>query len=141
MRAEDHDRRGLSAALSRLMDSAARLLADHLALARAEIREDLRSLGRDVVVVSAFVPLLVVGYALLCVALSLALSGWLGAAGGFAVVGAANLLAGGVAVAVAARRLRQTDVMDDSRAEVERSVALLRPKAESPGPVEPRLGA
>ncbi|MGA9521782.1 MAG: phage holin family protein [Myxococcaceae bacterium] len=141
MRAEDQDRGGLSSALSRLTDSAARLLADHLALARAEIREDVRALGRDVAVVTAFVPLLVVGYALVCVALALALSSWLGSAGGFAAVGVANLLVGSVAVVIAARRLKRTDVMDDSRAEVERSAALFRSSSQSPGKVEPRLGA
>ncbi len=141
MRVEDNERRGLTSALSRLTDSLARLLSEHVALARAEVREDLRALGRDVAVVATFMPLLVVGYALVCVALALGLSAWLGSAWSFALVGGINLLAGAVAIAVATRRLRRADVMDDSRAEVERSASLFRQSAPEPEQVEPRLGA
>jgi uncharacterized membrane protein YqjE len=132
MRTDEHERAGLSSALSRLTESVARLIADHAALARAEMREDVRALGLE---------LLVVGYALLCVALALALSSLMGSGWSFALVGAVNLLVGGVAIAIAARRLRRTDVMDDSRTEVERSARLFRQTVGSAGAVERRLGA
>ena len=93
----------------RLTDALSRLLRDHLALFRAELQRDLKVVGRDVVLAAAGIPGLLLGYAMLMVALALLLAPWLTLAGGFAAVGALNLLAGGGLVAVFGRRLASTD--------------------------------
>lgn len=93
----------------RLTDALSRLLRDHLALFRAELQRDLKVVGRDVVLAAMGIPGLLLGYALLMVALSLLLARWITPVGGFALVGAVNLLAGGVLVAVFGRRLASKD--------------------------------
>jgi uncharacterized membrane protein YqjE len=140
MRAEQLERGGLSSALGRLADGLARLLSDHVALARVELKEDARALTRDVALVAAFVPLVVIGYALLCTSLALVLAGPLGTIQGFAWVGALNFLLGAAGVGWAARRIQSQRMMDETRAEVELSAALLTQGAVQEGR-ETRLGS
>ena len=82
-------------ALTRLLDSVQTLFREHLALAKVELKDDLRRAGRDLALSAAGLPPLLIGYALLMVALALllalALPSWLA----FAIVAAVNLLAGG----------------------------------------------
>ena len=61
-------------ALQRLIDGLQTLIREHLALARAELKEDVRSVGRDAVVGAAGVPALLAGYLLLMMALGFLLS-------------------------------------------------------------------
>ena len=82
-------------ALARLVDGVQTLFREHLALAKTELRDDLRRAGRDVLLSAAGLPPLLVGYVLMMVALALllaqALPGWLA----FALVALVNLIAGG----------------------------------------------
>jgi uncharacterized membrane protein YqjE len=140
MRAEQLDRGGLSTALGRLADGLARLLSDHVALARVELQEDVRALARDVGLLAAFVPLLVIGYALVCAGTALAIARTVGAFWGFTAVGGINLLLGTAGIAWAARRIRRKRMMGDTRAEVELSATLLAQRARVEES-EDRLGA
>ena len=92
-------------ALQRLLDGLQTLIREHLALARAEAKQDLRALVRDAVVSAAGLPALFVGYVLLMVALSLALAGVLPAWAAFGVVALANLGAGALLTLVWGRRV------------------------------------
>ena len=56
-------------ALQRLIDGLQTLIREHLALARAEIKDDLRLMGRDLLVGASGVPALAAGYLLLMVAI------------------------------------------------------------------------
>ncbi|HKB76196.1 MAG TPA: phage holin family protein [Myxococcales bacterium] len=82
-------------ALARLLDGVQTLFREHLALAKTELRDDLRRAGRDVLLSAAGLPPLLVGYLLMMVALALllaqAIPGWLA----FALVALVNLIAGG----------------------------------------------
>jgi uncharacterized membrane protein YqjE len=82
--------------LARLLDGVQTLFREHLALAKTELKDDLRRAGRDVVLSAAGLPPLLVGYVLLMVALALllaqAIPGWVA----FALVALVNLIAGGV---------------------------------------------
>ena len=55
--------------IRRLTDGVGRLVREHLQLARAELKEDLRKVGRDVALILAGIPPLLLGYALLMVSL------------------------------------------------------------------------
>ena len=71
-------------------DGFGHLLADHIKLARLELVADVKSYGRQVALIALIVPILFIGYAILCVGLAAALAPWLGHAGGVqkaAVVG------------------------------------------------------
>jgi uncharacterized membrane protein YqjE len=99
-------------ALRRAADALVRLVKEHLELARVELRKDLRRAGRDAVFALAGVPLVLVGWALLMVALALAIAPWVGAAGGFAIVAVLNLAAGGGVMWIFAKKLTGDDRPD-----------------------------
>src|SRR5438105_6894219 len=82
-------------AFQRLIDGLQTLIREHLALARAELKEDVRSVGRDAVVGAAGVPALLAGYLLLMIALAYLLAIWLPLWAAFGIVAAVNLGAGG----------------------------------------------
>ena len=126
--------RGLAALVSRLTEGFSKLVTQHLTLARVELLEDARSMGMDVALIAAFVPFILVGYALLCGALVALLAPGLGWAGALALVGAVNLVGGIVGVVRAAGRLKSLRVMDGTAAELNRSVTAL---AQSPSSSTP----
>lgn len=82
-------------ALQRLLDGLQTLIREHMALARAELRDDARKLGRDLAVGAAGVPAVAAGYLLLMVAVSLLLTLWLPAWAAFGIVALVNLGVGG----------------------------------------------
>lgn len=117
--------RGLTSLVSRLADGLTKLVSQHLTLAKLELAEDAKTIGREAGMIAAFVPFILIGYALLCVALSLLLGRWLGAAGGFAVVGAVHLIAGAIGAFTAIRRLQSRKVLDETVTELSRSAEAL----------------
>jgi len=112
--------------MRRLADGLERLMRDHLALARLELGEDARILGREVATGATFLPFAftawlfvsATGAALLALVLP-----WAAALG--VVAGLNALLAGAVLLAVRARRRRKHDVLDDSGREIKRTAELL----------------
>lgn len=96
-------------ALRRAADALVRLVREHLALARVELRHDLRIAAKDVAFALAGVPILLTGWALLMVAFALGLAPLTGGAVAFAIVGLLNLAAGAGVSAVFVRRLMRED--------------------------------
>lgn len=125
--------RGLTALLGRMTDGFSKLVTQHLALARLELMDDARAMGTDLARIAAFVPFVLVGYAFLCAALSAFLARWIGWDGSLAVVGALNLVVGGVGIARSAARLKSHRLMDDTTEELTRSVEVLA-QAQAPAP-------
>ena len=78
----------------RLVDGLGELLAQHVALARLEIGEEVHAVSRVLGTLAVVVPALVVGYAMLCFALAFALSPIFSVPGAVALVGLANLAVG-----------------------------------------------
>jgi uncharacterized membrane protein YqjE len=131
---EQEERSGLAAALVRITDAVSRLMSEHLALARVELREDARALGLAVARIAVFVPLIVVGYAFLCAAVSVALAVWIGLGWALLVVGLLNVFAGALGTLVAASRLRGREVLEETRVEVSRSAEALAEASRPNGP-------
>lgn len=125
--------RGLTVLVGRLTDGLGKLVTQHLTLARVELMEDARAMGQDVALIAAFVPFVLVGYAFLCGALAVALARWVGWAGALALVGALNLVGGGLGIARASARLKSHRVMDETTEELNRSVTVF---AQAPRPAE-----
>ena len=117
--------RGLTSLVARLTEGLTRLVTQHLALARAEMMEDARSMGADVALIAVFVPFVLVGYGFLCAAIAVALSAWLGLAGALTLVGGLNLVGGALGVKRAVGRLKGHRVMSDTTTELNRSVTAL----------------
>ena len=97
-------------ALARLLDGVQTLFREHLALAKTELKDDLRRAGRDVLLSAAGLPPLLVGYVLLMVALALlvaqVLPGWLA----FAIVALLNLGVGSALTFVFMNKARQEKI-------------------------------
>ena len=137
------DRTGLAAALGRITDGVSRLVSEHLALARVELREDARAFAFAVARIAVFVPLVLVGYGFLCGALAVGLSTWMGIGWALLIVGALNAGVGGVGIALAAKSLQSRQVLNDTRVEVSRSAEVLAAVSRPNGPngTEKRLEA
>jgi uncharacterized membrane protein YqjE len=91
-------------ALQRLLDGLQTLIREHLALARVEIKDDLRSMARDGAVGAAGVPALGAGYLLMMIAIAYLLALWLPIWAAFGIVALINL---GVGAAMSLAGLRK----------------------------------
>src|SRR5437016_10069784 len=81
-------------ALNRLIDGFQTLVREHLALAKVELKEDLKRMGRSLLLSAAGVPALVAGYLLLNVAIALLLATVIASWAAFGIVAVVNLAAG-----------------------------------------------
>jgi hypothetical protein len=120
--------------VARLVDGIGQLLAQHVALARLELSEEARTVGRAVGTMALFVPLLIVGYAMLCLGIAFALSPFLSVPGAVLLVGLVNLVGGGVALFRIYRTLKRP-VLEESAEAVRESARALAAEArgEVPG--------
>ena len=112
-----------------LVDAFSELVAQHVRLARMELKEDARFVCLRVGVIAALAPLILVGYCFLCVALALTLRRWLADELAVLLVGVLNLLIGGIGIAVVGRQLSARKVLDATIVELESSSAVVLPRA------------
>jgi uncharacterized membrane protein YqjE len=132
-------------ALARLLDGVQTLFREHLALAKTELKDDLRRAGRDLLLSAAGLAPLLIGYALLMIAVALliaqALPGWLA----FALVGLVNLIAGGGMTLAFMNKAKQDKIaLPRTEEELRRDrywLAALRQVAPGPGAQAPAAGA
>src|SRR5215470_10027346 len=113
------DRQGMANLVVQLVGDLANLFAQHVALAKVELRDSARTVGKGIAVLAAVAPLVLVGYLLLNAALALALARWMPLAGSVALMGLLNILAGGLGVAFAVRAFRRP-LLGDTVDELER---------------------
>jgi hypothetical protein len=106
-------------------DGLGRLIADHIKLARLEIVADAKSYARETTVLLVGVVVALIGYGFAWVAAALGLSRLIGAPLAFAFVAVLHLVAGGIALAVASRRMKRKRLMQETASEVNRSVNAL----------------
>jgi Putative Actinobacterial Holin-X, holin superfamily III len=131
-RSTPEHRPGTAELLVQLARELGQLVSQHIALAKLELGETARRTGMGVAQIAACAPLVLVGYAFLNAGLALALARWLPLAGAVALVGLLNVAAGVLGVVLAARSFRRP-VLDDSAAELERTVHALAPAHPGPG--------
>lgn len=141
-------------AFQRLIDGLQTFIREHLALAKAEAKDELQSLARDAAVAASGLPFLAAGYLLLMVAagfglVALGLPPW----AGFLIVALVNLLAGGALTFVLGRAvLKKRVALPRTGEELEKSkqwVAQLKTATEvrpelppvAPPPAAPRTAA
>lgn len=110
-----------------LTDALSALVRGHVELARVELVEDLRALGRDAAVGLAGIPLLLTGYILLWTAIGMLLARYMPGWAAFGIGAGINLLVGLALVTFAAKRARgNTPRMPESSVELRRDRAWLR---------------
>ncbi len=116
--------------LRAIIEALSELVAQHVQLARVELKEDVKELGTQVGKIAAFVPLLIMGYALLCVALALFLRRFLPLDASFLIVAGLNLGGGALGIMLAVRRLKERKVLlSGSRDELQSTALALRGQA------------
>jgi hypothetical protein len=103
--------------LKTVIESFSDLLEGHIKLFKLELAEDAKVIGVEVGKIVALLPLIFVGYAFLCGALALFLQRWFAADLSYLAVGLLNLAAGGIGIALAAKKLSKKQVLDGTRRE------------------------
>jgi len=116
----------LSVQIRELVDGLGELMAQHIRVAKLELKDDARFVGVRVGVIAALAPLILVGYGFLCAAAAMALARVVAGDLALLLVGVFNLLVGGVGIAVAARQLGRRKVLEVTVAEVEATRAIVR---------------
>lgn len=107
------------------------LVAGHAKLARAELGRDVRAYGRRAAAMAGFAGLLLVGYGFVCVAAAVALGRVIDPPLAYLAIGGLHLIGGGVAIAVLQKRATPRP-LDDTFAELDRTVATLAPSRLTP---------
>jgi uncharacterized membrane protein len=116
---------GIVALIKETADGFGQLIADHIKLARLELVVDLKTQGRRVAAMALIIPLIFLGYGLICVALSLVLSRSMGLPAALFLVGGVHVAAGAIGVAIAVAKLKRANIMQESASEVSRSITTL----------------
>src|SRR5215469_10432830 len=111
--------------VTRLADGLARLLIEHLELAKLELKGEAKEVARLVGRLALVIPFVIVGYAFLCAGICLLLREWLPLAEVVLAVGVVNLAVAGLLVYGVTRRLGQQRVLGETLQELNSSVAIL----------------
>lgn len=109
-----------------LVDSFSDLTAQHIRLARVELKDDAKYLGVRVGILAGLAPLILVGYGFLCVAAALALRNLMAVELAFLAVGLFNLLGALLGIAVAAKQLGGRKVLSETAAQLEATALVIR---------------
>lgn len=121
----------LASQLSELFEGLRELATQHLRLARLEVREDARFVGARLGAIAVLAPLILVGYALVCMGLALFLSRFWPTDVAFAFVGALNLVSGVIGAVLAARQLQRRKPMQGTHLEWEKTKEAIVHRKES----------
>src|SRR4051812_27105254 len=113
-------------ALNRLIDGFQTLVREHLALAKVELKDDLKRMGRGLLLSAAGVPALVAGYLLMNVAIALLLATVIASWAAFGIVAIVNLVAGSALTAHFIKKAREMPVsLSSTGAELRRDREML----------------
>ena len=125
--ASDVTNGSISSLVVKLADGLGKLVTEHLELAKVELVADAKELGLLVARLAVVVPFLLVGYALLCAGIALALSTWIPLYAVLLILAVFNLLGGGLGLYTVVRKVQKKNVMDETLEELNRSVQTLVP--------------
>jgi hypothetical protein len=128
---------GFAELFGSLADGLGTLVSQHIQLARLELSAEARALGGQVARLLAFAPFVLIGYLFLCAALASWLSRWLGWSGSLLLIGAVNVLGGGVGIALALRALSRRKGLGRSVEELKQTASVLTRVADLPAPNPP----
>lgn len=97
----------LSEEIREVSDQVGVLVRDHVELAKLEMKQSAKAMGRDAGLTGAGAGMLLLGYVLLMFAAGYALATLVGLGWAFLIVAAVHLVVGGALVAVFSRKLRE----------------------------------
>ena len=120
--------------LTNIADGLGRLVSEHIALARMELKEDAAALAKALRLTVTFFALVLIGYVFLCSALVAVLAAEsMSLAAALAIVGGGNLLLGAIGASLTLRRFATRRVMRETFDQLDRSAAVLSPGASTDG--------
>ena len=122
--------------LGELVNSLSELVGAHVKLAKAELQQNAKAYGVEVAKVIAFVPLILIGYTLLMVAVSILIGRQFSLEAGFAIVGGVHVAGGAAGVFWAVKGLGKTQPMEHTRSQLSESVEVVRSVTQSNGQLE-----
>jgi uncharacterized membrane protein YqjE len=116
---------GIIALVKETASGFGQLVGDHIRLARIEMTADAKSYVRDgsMLLVGGFI--VAAGYVLACIAAGLGLARIIGGPLAFACLAVLHLVVGGIALAFALRKMKQVQLMQETKHEVTRSMSAL----------------
>lgn len=114
--------------LTETLNGFARLVSEHVRLARLEFTQDLKTQGRRIATMAMAALFALIGYLLICVGLGLVIAQWVGLPTAFLLVGCAHLVIGAFTSLIALRRLQAMNWMHGTISEIDKSVSSLAPK-------------
>jgi len=121
---------GILALVKETASGLGQLVADHIRLARVEMTADAKSYVRDLGVLALGGFVIAVGYGLACIAAGFALARVMGGPLAFALLAFLHVVAGAVALVLAMRKMKQVQLMHETKQEVGRSVSVLGGRRE-----------
>ena len=116
---------GILALVKETASGLSQLVADHIRLARVEMTADAKSYVRDLGVLALGAFVIATGYGLACIAAGFALAHLVGGPLAFALLALLHLVAGGVALMLAIRKMKHVQLMHETKHEVSRSMTVL----------------
>ena len=116
---------GIATLLKGTADAMGHLLAGHLKLARLELVEDAKAMGRPAIIVATCAMLAAVGYGLVMLGLAATLQPLTGWPLAFLLLGGLHLVGSALGAWLALRRLKAVKVLDDSSQKASDSMVTL----------------
>ena len=126
MEAKDH--------VKQLGESMSEMLEGHLKLFKMELKDDAAVLAENIVAVAALLPLILVGWGFLCVALGLYLGKFMPLELAYLLMAGLNLVVAGTGIGLALARLSKRNWLSRTKREAQKSVAIVTTTVASTTP-------
>lgn len=129
-----HPSASVSSLARSTFESLVDLLSAQIRLARTELALDARKALTRTAAIAAFVPMVLVGYIVLCFALAALLDQVMSTAAAYAIVGFSQILLGAGGTLFMVQRLRRIDALDRTKEQVDESISAVGSALSSQAP-------
>lgn len=120
---EAHASNSVSSLARNTLESLVDLVGAQIRLAKTELALDARKAATKAGAISLFLPMVLVGYVMLCFALAALLAQVMPTAGALAIVGGVQVLVGAGGTFLMVQRLRRLEALDRTKENVDASVS------------------
>lgn len=117
-----HPSTSVSSLARSTFESLVDLLSAQIRLARTELALDARKALSKAAAISVFLPMMLVGYIVLCFALAALLGRVMSPAAAYAIVGGSQVLVGAAGTLLMVQRLRRLETLDRTKENVDESI-------------------
>lgn len=129
-----HPSASVSSLARSTFESLVDLLSAQIRLARTELALDARKALTKTAAIAAFIPMIFVGYIVLCFALAAWLDQVMPAAAAYAIAGFSQILLGAIGTLLMVQRLRRIEALDRTKEQVDTSISAVGAALSSDSP-------